>query len=63
MAKAKVEVIKKVRQMSCGRCHKTFNGVTGKRIGCPSCGGKGSYDDYHYTMIVGKYAYDMDTIK
>ena len=59
----KVKVIKKVRQMICGRCNKTFNGVTGKRKGCPMCGGKGTYSDYHYIMTVGKYAYDMDTIK
>jgi DnaJ-class molecular chaperone len=63
MTKPKVEVIKKERQMICGRCTKTANGTTGKRKGCPSCGGKGTYTDYHYFMIVGKNAFDMDTIK
>jgi hypothetical protein len=58
-----IKVIKKIRQMVCGRCHKTINGITAKRKGCCSCGGKGTYDDYHYIMIVGKYAYDMDSVK
>jgi DnaJ-class molecular chaperone len=63
MPKAKVEVIKKERQMICGRCTKTANGTTGKRKGCPSCGGKGTYTDYHYYMIFGNQAIDMDSLK
>jgi len=58
-----IKVIKKIRKMVCGRCNKTLNGITAKRKGCCSCGGQGKYDDYHYIMTVGKYAYDMDTIK
>ena len=59
----KVEVIKKVRQMSCGRCKKTINGTKQQRKGCSSCDGKGTYADYHYVMIVGHTAFEMDTIK
>ena len=59
----KVEVIKKIRNQMCGRCHKTINGKTSKRKGCCSCNGTGNIKDYHYIMIVGKYAYDMDTLK
>jgi len=63
-----MKVIKKVRKMSCGRCHKTANGITGKRKGCPNCKGKGNYEDYHYYHIVtdkngNQFCYDGDTIK
>jgi DnaJ-class molecular chaperone len=60
---SKIKIIKKERNMICGACHKTLNGITGKRVGCPACNGTGNIKDYHYIMTVGKFAYDMDTIK
>jgi hypothetical protein len=58
-----VKVIKNKRNMICGRCHKTVRGITGKRKGCIGCGGRGTYEDYHYIIINGKYAIDGDTLK
>ncbi len=63
MIKPKVEVIKKEIASVCGKCNKTVNGIAGKRKGCTSCDSTGKYKDYHYIMIVGKYAYDMDSLK
>jgi hypothetical protein len=59
----KVEVIKKIRNQSCGACHKTVTLPAGKRVGCCRCGGTGKIKDYHYIMIVGKNAFDVDTLK
>jgi RNase P subunit RPR2 len=61
--KPKVEVIKKIRNQFCGRCNKLANGNQKLRKGCCRCGGTGNINDYHYIMIVGKYAYDMDSVK
>jgi hypothetical protein len=63
MAKVKVEVIKKVRNQLCGCCNPKAQGNSKLRNTCIRCNGTGKIKDYHYTMIVGKYAYDMDTIK
>jgi DnaJ-class molecular chaperone len=63
MNKPKVTIIKKTRTSSCGRCHTTVNGIKCKREGCTSCNGTGRYPDYHYMLIVGNIAMDMDTIK
>jgi len=57
--KPKVEIIKKVLTAPCGCC---FKGEEPDK-NCTSCNGKGIYKDYHYTMIVGNIAYDMDTLK
>ena len=57
--KPKVEVIKKILTAPCGCC---FKGEEPDK-NCTSCKGKGIYKDYHYIMIVGNTAYDMDTIK
>ena len=63
MSKPKVTVIKKVRNQSCGACHKTATLAAEKRAGCERCGGTGNIKDWHYVMIVGKYAYDMEFVK
>ena len=59
----KVTVIKKVRNQSCGRCNITLTLPAEKRKGCCRCESTGKIKDYHYIMTVGKFAYDMDTIK
>jgi DnaJ-class molecular chaperone len=56
---AKIKVIKTIKKAVCGCC---FRGeIPNKK--CKSCKGTGKYKDYHYIMIVGKVAYDMDTLK
>ena len=57
--KPKVEVIKKIKESPCMCC---FKGNKPDKK-CKSCNGTGIYKDYHYFMIVGKIAYDMDTVK
>ena len=59
----KVEVIKKIRNQSCGSCNPKAKGNFNLRKNCIRCNGTGKIKDYHYTMIVGKYAYDTDTLK
>lgn len=59
----KVKIIKEKRTSPCGRCNTTLNGVNSDRKSCTSCKGTGRYPDYHYIMIVGNIAVDMDTIK
>ncbi len=59
----KVTVIKKVRNQLCGRCNIKANGNPKLRKGCYNCKGTGLIEDWHYVMIAGKYAYDMEFIK
>ena len=58
--KPKVKVIKKILKSPC-TCVCPNNQKPDKT--CKSCEGTGIYKDYHYIMIVGKTAYDMDTLK
>lgn len=58
-----IKVIKKTRNQLCGRCNKKANGNPKLREGCYSCNSTGKIEDYNYLMIVGKYCYDMDTVK
>lgn len=58
--KTKVKVIKKIKDAVCGCCFRSGEKPSKK---CKSCHGTGVYKDYHYVMIVGKVAWDMDTIK
>ena len=51
--KKRIEIIKKDVGVSCYHCG-------GK--GCQRCH-KGKYEENHYIMIIGKQAFDMDTIK
>ena len=58
--KPKVKVIKTIKKAPCA-CVCSNNQKPNPK--CKSCKGTGIYLDYHYIMIVGKVAYDMDTIK
>jgi hypothetical protein len=58
--KPKVRIIKKILKSPC-MCVCPNNKKPNKK--CTSCKGTGIYRDYHYVMIVGKTAWDMDTIK
>jgi hypothetical protein len=58
--KPKVKVMKKILKSPCA-CTCPNNRKPDNK--CASCKGTGVYKDYHYIMIVGKTAYDMDTIK
>jgi hypothetical protein len=58
--KPKIKVIKTIKKSPC-TCICPDNRKPNKK--CASCKGTGVYKDYHYIMIVGKTAYDMDTIK
>ena len=49
----KLEIIKKDVGVKCFHCE-------GK--GCKYCN-KGKYEEFHYIMIMGNQAFDMDTIK
>ena len=60
MKKPKVEVIKKILESPC-MCVCPNNCKPNPK--CKSCKGTGIYKDYHYFMIVGKVAYDMDTLR
>ena len=60
MKKSKVKVIKKTLTAPCACVCPNFGKPDEK---CQSCKGTGIYKDYHYVMIVGKVAYDMDTVK
>jgi DnaJ-class molecular chaperone len=53
-------VLKKILKAPCGCC---FRKGEKPNKNCPSCKGTGIYKDYHYVMIIGKTAIDMDTIK
>lgn len=56
----KVKVIKKILKAPCA-CTCPDNKKPDKN--CKSCNGSGIYRDYHYVLIVGKTAWDMDTLK
>lgn len=56
----KLKVIKKIKKSICMCCFKN-NQKPDKN--CTSCKGTGIYKDYHYIMIVGKIAFDCDTLK
>jgi hypothetical protein len=58
--KPKVRIIKKILKSPC-MCVCPNNKKPNKK--CTSCKGTGIYRDYHYVMIVGKTAWDMDTLK
>ena len=58
--KPKVEVIKKMLEAPCACSFR--KGQTPDK-NCKSCNGTGVYKDYHYIMVVGKVAYEMDTLK
>ena len=58
-----IKVIKKIRNQNCGCCNPKAKGNFKLRNSCIRCNGTGKIEDYHYIMTVGKYAYDMDTIK
>lgn len=57
--KPKIKVIKTIKKSPCACC---FRGEKPDKT-CKSCKGTGIYRDYHYVMIIGKVAYDMDTLK
>lgn len=59
----KVKVIKKIRNQLCGCCNPKAQGNSQLRKNCIRCDGTGKIKDYHYIMTVGKYAYDMDSVK
>jgi DnaJ-class molecular chaperone len=61
--KIKVTTIKKVRNQPCGRCNIKAKGNPKVRKDCIRCNGTGNIKDYHYIMIVGNMAIDMDTVK
>ena len=56
----KVKIIKKILKSPCTCCFKKDEKPNKK---CKSCQGTGIYKDSHYIMIIGKVAYDMDTVK
>jgi DnaJ-class molecular chaperone len=62
MKRPKVKVICKKVKTPCYCCDKV-GGIPCKRSICKVCHGTGQYTEKHYIMIVGKTAYDMDTIK
>ena len=59
----KVEVIKTYTELPCYACNSSIRGKTKKRNKCKACDGTGIYKEYHYMMIVGNNAIDMDTLK
>ena len=44
-------------------CCSPIGGIPRQRRQCKVCKGTGRYTEKHYIMIIGKTAWDMDTIK
>lgn len=52
----KLEVIKRTTKRQCNFCQ-------GQNDNCKVCNGTGIHEDYFYIMVVGNYAYSVDTLK
>ena len=71
--KTEIEVIKNFVKKICYRCNGIGHTLINKKASskltsfdispCPHCNGTGDYIRTHYIMIVGKQAFEMDTIK
>jgi len=59
----KIKVTKTNTTVPCYCCNKSLYGTTVNKSKCRACDGKGNYSEYHYIIVAGNIAFDMDSLK